>query len=883
MKYRPSEKLEIIKRLKKLGYGGYFGDVINTLESKPIETETETETEPADDTKKKKKKEKPKTYADMGWFTDSKVWDNKTIKKYSKRPYLEGDEFMSDWGKKGKIKVSSEGGVGAGVRSKVPENFDVTKPPKTLKDAFHMALAAGAETDAEAKGDDFSMGTHEVRDGKLTSEKAGWEGYSSPLEGFKARVGFTNKAKGIYRKAGYGKNKSDLELANILSKVGYATSPTYAANLKLQLNRLKYDDKSDKVVVTDPVYFNEFIPEITIEAKAGEGITKLPIKSGFPQTEGSLATYRSKPERTSQIQEIREPQPELQIREPKPEKVEELPEVSVKYKPKISDAQKAAYERYIRSKENSNNFRNLNIKFGQGGFIKTQAPQRYVGKAYQDRKHHAGFMEGDLNMYMAYGGKLTKKEQEALEKQQDIKLEEYINYLKEYNEGIATLPGKISAEEKRINDVRLEAYKNALLKSSASNRVFGTAISPRQKQFLDDKEKEAYEYYYDVLATSYNKEGKLKTKQEQKDAIKNAPALLKKILPDEGKKDLYLSNRFDSKGRPLNKNTGELAENDSELKYQSYRGLYCTPQGTCVYKNIEDSDVPIIGNNYGFVGKAKRGEIPFTKISDKDIKEGDVVIMKGNAPASYTDPNARIINRPHHTMIAGDPDSYEYDEFGNIRGLDTFQANDGSQIYYEKRFDELDDDIARDYIGYRYTGNLPDLESQYKEFKNNPPERPEYQIFPMPTPTPQPIPINLDNRIVNTWGKKSAYGGPLSGSNSGKPKKKKGTVGIKATDSFMSNAYFNEANDGIPFKSNMGEIIDLNLPQPEENNPIRFNPYISGSEKGLNISGNLSMDLGENLRLQGGAEKYYGFSPEAEENKARYNFGLKYRIPYKRK
>ncbi len=127
-----------------------------------------------------------------------------------------------------------------------------------------------------------------------------------------------------------------------------------------------------------------------------------------------------------------------------------------------------------------------------------------------------------------------------------------------------------------------------------------------------------------------------------------------------------------------------------------------------------------------------------------------------------------------------------------------------------------------------------------------------------------------------------AYGGPLSGSNSGGPKKKKGTVGQKSTDYFMSNAYFNKEGDGIPFKSNMGEIVDLNLPQT--NDPrIRFVPHISESEKGMHISGNVNAQLNDNLSLQGGVRKYYDFSPEAEESKAKYNLGLKYRFPNKRK
>jgi hypothetical protein len=160
---RPSEKLEIIKKLKNLGYNGYYGDIIAQIENAnkeeprqydlggTLNTGMPTTPAPLSASIPKIKKGKNKTYADMGWFTDPEIWDDKSIKKYSKRDYLEGDMFIPSWGKKGKIKVSTEGGVGAGVLSEVPENFDVTKPPKTLRDAYHMALAAGAETDAEAR------------------------------------------------------------------------------------------------------------------------------------------------------------------------------------------------------------------------------------------------------------------------------------------------------------------------------------------------------------------------------------------------------------------------------------------------------------------------------------------------------------------------------------------------------------------------------------------------------------------------------------------------------------------------------------------------------------------------------------------------------------
>ena len=209
-----------------------------------------------------------KNYSDMGWFAEEEGWGQRARNRYGERPYLEGDTWAPDWGKKGKVKISTEGGHGSSVLSNLPQDFDVTKAPENMRGAYHMAIAAGASSDAEArimaaqwalessqgksksatehynyfgiKGDDFQMSTNEVRNGKHTTENAGWAGYDSPLSGFQARVKFTNKDDGIYMKDGYGKDKSDLELANILSKVGYATSPTYAANLKRAMGKLNY-------------------------------------------------------------------------------------------------------------------------------------------------------------------------------------------------------------------------------------------------------------------------------------------------------------------------------------------------------------------------------------------------------------------------------------------------------------------------------------------------------------------------------------------------------------------------------------------------------------------------------------------------------------------
>ena len=229
-------------------------------------------------------KPQKKTYADMGWFSEESGWDEKARKKYGSRPFLEGDTWATDWGDKGKVKVSTKGGHGASVLSNLPQDFDVTKAPKNMRGAYHMAIAAGASSDAEArviaaqwalessqgksksatehynyfgiKGDDFQMSTNEVRNGKYTTENAGWEGYESPLAGFKARIEVTKNPKGRYHKAGYGADKSDLELANALSKAGYAMSGTYAANLKRAMAKLDYN--ADPVAYSSAPQNNPF-------------------------------------------------------------------------------------------------------------------------------------------------------------------------------------------------------------------------------------------------------------------------------------------------------------------------------------------------------------------------------------------------------------------------------------------------------------------------------------------------------------------------------------------------------------------------------------------------------------------------------------------------
>ncbi len=618
--YRPSEKLQIIKKLKKLGYGGYFGDVLNQLEQQQFAQETPTPapivntlpTEPTEPTEGKKKKKEKQSYtfnedAMQNWIDKSDA-----LFRNSETGLLEGEANHRNE-----------------VQSLYNSFMDANKHWLTKKENSHEAVPWSAATITNGIQSMYNLSDKEIKKALDPKNKglyrhstyinssinAGEDGMFIASDIKNQNIGnmpigsilFTGRSEAkdwdyntIAKKAEKNskyKAHSDFITAKGKDEIGHYVMTTGG-------NRPNPDDKSDESFVSkklyydpetgtpigfynakdkkfeakgyykgtlepnqkyvnrskiEPLYSNEDLPQVNVEAQAGKGFTKIPIKpKQIPGPNRSVITNNEsipevqkkyQDEALTRAQTLPTPPLENEIDrsamvntspkpkytyvpepEPDPEPaVETLPEVSIKPKVKITPEQKAAYERYIKSKNNSNALRNLDTRFAHGGFIKTKAPQRYVGKAYQDRKHHTGFMEGDL--------------------------------------------------------------------------------------------------------------------------------------------------------------------------------------------------------------------------------------------ANYT----------------------------------------------------------------------------------------------------------------------LAYGGPLSGSNSGGPKKKKGTVGIKSTDSFMSNAYFNETNDGVPFKSNMGEIVDLNLPQPDKNSPIRFNPYISGNEKGMYVSGNASAQLTDNLSVQGGVGKYYDFSPEAEESEANYNLGLRFRFPNKRK
>ena len=688
--YKSSEKLQIIKKLKKLGYGGYIGDAIDQLEQQqfaqeiPTPTPTPTpvvNTLPTEPTEGKKKKKEKQSYtfnqnAMQNWIDESDA-----LFRNSETGLLEGEKNHRD-----------------DVQSLYNSFMDADKHWLTKKENSHEAVPWSAATitngiqamynlsDKEIKkaldpknkglfrhstyinssinaGEDGMFIASDIKNQNIGNlpigsilftgrgEAGNWDYDTIAKKAkkdskYKAHSDFiTDKGKdeiGYYviTTGGNRKNPDDKNDESFVSKKLYYDPETGTPigfynkknkNFKSSTGKetkgyYKGTLESNQKYVTntkiDPLYSNETLPQVNIEAQAGKGLIQMPTlkpKQISGPNRSAITSNESLPEVQRRYQDAALtrastlPTPPLEneidrsamvntspkpkytyVPEPEPEpKVETLPEVSITPKVKITPEQKAAYERYIKSKNNSNDLRNLDTRFAHGGFIKTKAPQRYVGKAYQDREHHAGFMEGDLANYtLEDGGPLTMASENIPQ------------------------AGPVKGGPK-MGDYYPDAIKYGMM--SAINR----------------------------------------------------------------------------------------AQN----------------------KNL---------NTYGFSTAVKDPEQPYLDIDVHGIG------------AQYRRPIG-------DSGVSIGPDA----------GLNAVNVKAGGQSVYK--------------------GVRPTIGAGVKF--------------------------------------KFGEGGPLSGSNSGGPKKKKGTVGIRSTDSFMSNAYFNEEGDGIPFKSNMGEIIDLNLPQTNDPN-IRYNPYL---------------------------------------------------------
>ena len=241
----------------------------------------------------------------------------------------------------------------------------------------------------------------------------------------------------------------------------------------------------------------------------------------------------------------------------------------------------------------------------------------------------------------------------------------------------------LAAEERRVQRVRSNVIPTA------------QRISDLQSNWTED-EKDAY---YDYEATSWDLRGQ-GADAIKKELYRRADALpqnVKDAIPDEGRYNLWkLSPETITTGRPL----------------------YCTSMGCFAYNEAGASDVPmkeeVVGSNQRFQEGVKAGRLPFERIQDSEREPGDIALMVGEAPVSYTQDLGRT-TRAHHTTIYSKDNEKTGNDPNNPQSIDAFSAQGGSREFFEER----DQDLETDYEFYRYIGQTPQRRRDLRDARNN--------------------------------------------------------------------------------------------------------------------------------------------------------------------
>ena len=171
--------------------------------------------------------------------------------------------------------------------------------------------------------------------------------------------------------------------------------------------------------------------------------------------------------------------------------------------------------------------------------------------------------------------------------------------------------------------------------------------------------------------------------------------------------------------------------------------LYCTPFGCFAYQEAGATDVPLIAGNYTFVDRAKKGTIPFEKVSAEDAEAGDMAILYADAPRQYRGPGSNEkVYRPHHTTILSDKGE---DEFGPY--MKAYNAIGGNVF----NFSESDIDLTKETPEYyRYVGQMPSLKKRQqeliKQFSELPPE---VSVLSMDPASITDLSLPVDNLYVD--------------------------------------------------------------------------------------------------------------------------------------
>jgi len=244
----------------------------------------------------------------------------------------------------------------------------------------------------------------------------------------------------------------------------------------------------------------------------------------------------------------------------------------------------------------------------------------------------------------------------------------------------------LETERTRVQNVRDNVLNTAADLNIKKQQIFRTPHSDQT-----DIQREAAAYYHNILAPSYNEDGSLKTKADQKKAIKNMPQALKDVLPNEGLYDLFVHNKFDGSGNLINReNPGQPITDPYEqdqVKYYSNRGLYCTPGSTDCYRRAGADDMPVLSGNLGFYNKAEAGKIPFKQIPDTEAEIGDMSLIKGMAPQDYAVSGSPKVERVHHTTVVSELGDLEDDQ---INFMSAYSPGGGSRSRFSNYRYEVD-------------------------------------------------------------------------------------------------------------------------------------------------------------------------------------------------
>jgi len=367
-----------------------------------------------------------------------------------------------------------------------------------------------------------------------------------------------------------------------------------------------------------------------------------------------------------------------------------------------------------------NNYRaGLSYKFDKGGHLHPhgEGPEAKWNRERQEK-------------FQAETEALTKLEREQAQELQDAKTQyeaDKISYA-EYQAEATRRRKILETERTRVQNVRDNVLNTAADLDIKKQQIFNVPYSDQT-----DIQREAEAYYYNILSPSYNEDGSLKTKADQKEAIKNMPQALKDVLPNEGLYDLFMYNKFDEDGNLINRqNPGQPitdATDQDQVKYRSNRGLYCTPGSTDCYRRAGADDMPVLSGNLGFYNKAEAGTIPFQQIADTEAELGDMALLKGVAPQDYAVSNSPDVERVHHTTVVSDLGPLED---GQINEMYAYSPRGGSREAFSSDPYYVDPNSTwgdKDILFYRYVGNTPQLE------KNVRPENlaKDYPVTEMPT------------------------------------------------------------------------------------------------------------------------------------------------------